>query len=272
MQFVTFDATLNQYFGVASVLNQVSAIAAGLILVVLAVLFAYDAKMVNRISLRITAAIALVDVVNHLNNVFHRTLGEGDLCVASAFLRVYGRQVYCFLNISIALNLHLILLAGLRPQAAWEKYYWFLSLVVPLLMNLPPLFLGMYGFDGERCFVRSVGSYKALLAINLPLVMFVTFAYCTLISVLVMLRLRAKLAVVRNLSPNQTMDMHMQRQVEKSLQRLVFRISLYPSSCVISMFFYFVTTLWNILVGPSTTLTLIAMFSLSNLRHVLSNL
>lgn len=170
----TLDTTWSRYYRVAVVLDLVSAGSALLILAIMGVLLVYDAKMVNRISLRLTAGIALVDVANHLN-IVHWTMGDGSFCVASAFLRIFGRQVYCLLNISIALNLHLILLGGLRPQASWEKYYWLLSLAVPLLMNLPPLLLGLYGFNGERCFVRHVGGYKVLQAINLPLVMLVTF-------------------------------------------------------------------------------------------------
>ncbi|KAJ9083656.1 hypothetical protein DSO57_1032599 [Entomophthora muscae] len=237
---------------------------AGLILVILLVLAVYDAKMVNRISLRLTAVIALVDIVNHLNNMAHWTLGEGDFCVASAFLRFFGRQVYCFLNISIALNLHLILLLELRPEPSWEKYYWIFSFVVPLAMNLPPLALGMFGFNGERCFVRHAAGYKILLAINLPLVMLITFVYCSLISVLVMIRLRAKLTIVRNLSPDDSIsDQSIQRKVEVSLKRLIFRISLYPVTCVISMSFYFFANVWNIAIYNNTTLLAFAMLGLT---------
>ncbi|KAJ9062053.1 hypothetical protein DSO57_1014902 [Entomophthora muscae] len=263
MATVSSDTFLRDYFGAASVLNQVSAVSAGLILVILGVLAIHDAKMVNRISLRLTAGIALVDLMNHLNNVLHRTLSEGDLCVISGFWRVFGRQLYCFLNVSIALNLQLILLGGHRPKPSWEKYYWIFSLGIPLVMNLPPLALGMFGFNGERCYVRYVGHHQVLLTINISLVILFTLVYCTFISVLVMLRLRAKLAIVRNLSPNQDMDQHVQRQVEKSLKRLIFRISLYPFTCVISLFIYFVSTVWNVFFEENSTLMTVSMFSLS---------
>lgn len=254
----------DKFYEISTVLDVVSAVSAGLILVILLVLAIYDAKMVNRISLRLTAGIALIDIVNHLNNIAHWRVGDGDYCVANAFLRFYGRQVYCFLNISIALNLHLILLLGLRPKSSWEKYYWIFSLVTPLAMNLPPLALDMYGFNGVWCFVRLVKGHKILQAINLPLIMFITLVYCSIISILVMIKLRAKLSVVRNLSPNLAdSEQCIQRKVEMSLKRLFYRISLYPITCVLSMSSYFVVNVWSVFIGDSPTLLGFSMLGLS---------
>ncbi|KAI0225952.1 hypothetical protein L0F63_006025, partial [Massospora cicadina] len=78
-----------------------------------------------------------------------------------------------------------------------------------------------------------------------------------------MFRLRAKLSIVRNLSPNQGRVDFAQRQVEKSLKRLIFRIALYPFTCVVSMLFYFIANVHNLLVGPSNGLLVIAMFGLA---------
>ncbi|KAI0243636.1 hypothetical protein L0F63_003310, partial [Massospora cicadina] len=244
--------TVAKYYQVVQVMNGVGFISALTIFLILGILAIYDYKMVNRISLRLTAAIAFTDLVIHANNFVRNSMSEGPWCALSGFLRVFGRQAYCFLNISIALNLHLILLIGLRPKAKWEKYYWALSFLVPLAMNLPPLALGMFGYNGTMCLLRNVGNRKLLLAINLPLVILITFVYCTVISLLVMFRLRAKLSIVRNLSPNQG-------RLEAA--NIPYR-PLPPFTCVVSMLFYFIANVHNLLVGPSNGLLVIAMFGL----------
>lgn len=78
-----------------------------------------------------------------------------------------------------------------------------------------------------------------------------------------MIRLRAKLTIVRNLNPNQSdPDQAIQRQVERSLKRLIFRISLYPTTCVLSMSYFF-ATVWNLIVGNNPALLGFAMMGLS---------
>lgn len=120
-----------------------------------------------------------------------------------------------------------------------------------------------------RCFVKNEDNYarNLVITINLTLVMLITFIYLTTISVLVMIRLRDKLRIVQNITP-QPHDTHhqLQRGIEQRLKQLIFRISLYPLACVLSMLGYFVANI-AFLFGIEDNLVIfeIAILSLSAL-------
>ncbi|KAJ9062051.1 hypothetical protein DSO57_1014901 [Entomophthora muscae] len=187
------------------------------------------------------------------------------MCVFSGMLRVAGRQMYCFLNIAIAVNLQLIFINGLRPSAKWEMFYWGIPVFLVTVMNSPPLFLGMFGHDGSRCFLKSSNKQqeRILLGINFSCVMIVTFLYCCGVTLVVGFRLRSKLRIVQNLAPHRFQRDIEAASVEKSLKKLLFRITLYPLTFIISMFFYFVVTIMYILDTSDTTTFALAKLGLS---------
>lgn len=67
---------------------------------------------------------------------------KGDasaLCSAMGFLTIVLNQTYMFLNIAIALNLHLVILLSQTPRRHWELCYWAFSLGLPFVLNVPLL-------------------------------------------------------------------------------------------------------------------------------------
>ncbi|KAI0243635.1 hypothetical protein L0F63_003309 [Massospora cicadina] len=249
------DETFQVVFGIGRVLNIVSAFSSMLVLVILGVLAFHNYRLVNRISLRLTAGIAVVDIVNHPP--------RGGLCVVSGMIRLAGRQMYCFLNIAIAVNLQLIFINGLRPRGWWEAYYWLVPTLLVLLLNVPPM--GIFGHNGSRCFINSAadGYERTFLTVNLTGVMVGTFVYCCAITLIVTVRLRSKLRIVQNLDPHGYRRDAEVGSVERSLKQLIFRITLYPITFVISMFFYVVVNILYLLDVYDDTIVMLSLISLT---------
>ncbi|KAJ9088292.1 hypothetical protein DSO57_1024548 [Entomophthora muscae] len=119
------------------VVNGVSIIAASFVVAVIFSAMAIDKKTMNRVSIRITLAIAILDVLRSGFNLLTLEVElEGVACVIQEYLFNFMTLAYFFLNMSIATNLQLIFLNGYSFNPFWERGYWTASFGLAALISL----------------------------------------------------------------------------------------------------------------------------------------
>ncbi|KAJ9083283.1 hypothetical protein DSO57_1036215 [Entomophthora muscae] len=146
--------------------------------------------------------------------------------------------MYMCLNISIALNLNLTILCSKRPSWKWERLYWAVSLVLPLLLDVPLLVFGIFGRNADRMCSFKKGS---LLNDTFKLVYYAVFSsltilYCFTISVAVVYKVRSKISSsTKNVLTDPPKLAEGQSSL-LSLKSLIRRTCLYPVSCFLTYF------------------------------------
>lgn len=88
--------------------------------------------------MRLQTGIAALDLTKHAMACIP-VRSDGPVCSVLGFATVLLFHSYIFLNLCIAINLHLVILRSLRPRRRWELYYWALSLGLPILLDVPLL-------------------------------------------------------------------------------------------------------------------------------------
>ncbi|KAI9297905.1 hypothetical protein K502DRAFT_355740 [Neoconidiobolus thromboides FSU 785] len=119
--------------------NSISLISSFLVLASFSIVALYRPRLINRTTLRLQAAISLFDFLNAFFALFHHSVKSGSFCTFIGFWRNFGEQMYCLLNIMIALNLQLIFLHNKMPNKGWEITYWASSLLVAFILSIVPL-------------------------------------------------------------------------------------------------------------------------------------
>lgn len=81
-----------------------------LVLLVMTIMWFYDRKLVNRVSLRLTAMISFVDMLNGGTALTYilRSPVDDTLCTAIGFGMSFFPQLYLLLTVMIAFNLQVI--------------------------------------------------------------------------------------------------------------------------------------------------------------------
>ncbi|KAI9291502.1 hypothetical protein K502DRAFT_368400 [Neoconidiobolus thromboides FSU 785] len=123
-------------------LNILSIVSSVIVLVFFIIAVIFEHKSINRTSLRLQVGVSIVNLLNAAFALQHHTVKTGNFCIFIAFWRNFGEQLYCFLNIAIALNLQLIYIQSKKPKQLWEQFYWGVSLTLSLALSFVPLNMG----------------------------------------------------------------------------------------------------------------------------------
>ncbi|KAJ9066874.1 hypothetical protein DSO57_1005254 [Entomophthora muscae] len=180
-------------------LNLVSVVC---VLVVVAVIFGcmcVSYEIMDRVSIRFTLAISIVDVLKALSIMLYIKYGEdGAICSAIGFSFYYFTLVYLFLNVAVALNLQLVFIHGI--VLGKERLMWAVSLGLPLLLLAPPLFSGRFGmtYEGGLCEMRDPASYETSDYLFSCFIAwgFLAIIYCTIAVAMVNMQLYKKKTVI----------------------------------------------------------------------------
>jgi hypothetical protein len=88
------------------VLNSASILGGVLVCLILAAIRIYDKSLVDRVSLRLTAAVSTVDSVKAASYIIFTLVSTpGAACGATAWLVLFLTNLYTFLSVAIAFNL-----------------------------------------------------------------------------------------------------------------------------------------------------------------------
>ncbi|KAJ9079207.1 hypothetical protein DSO57_1037745 [Entomophthora muscae] len=125
---------------VKDILNAISSIAALTVALLILGSTAIDKKSMDRVSVRITLVISILDFLYAIIVICFMGKGlEGLDCIVSDVVAQWLSLSYLFLNTSIAVNLHLIFVCGYASNPVWEKIYWAVSFGLSTVLSLIPI-------------------------------------------------------------------------------------------------------------------------------------
>ncbi|KAL1918156.1 uncharacterized protein VTP21DRAFT_3422 [Calcarisporiella thermophila] len=208
----------------------VTTIICGLVVVsIIIFLGRFDKKLISRVSLRLTAAISIVDACNAAINLLYATALPVSpfVCQFAAWAVVFTNLAYIFLTAAIAVNLQLLVLHENRFRPSLEVAYWTVSLGMSLLLSLLPWFAGRYGYDEAQatCWFKESYTIPSRIWEAVCMIVWVLglIIYCTIVVFLVNIKLhrhKKRFLASKNINP-------MLRQRQTLLNKLIARIGLY---------------------------------------------
>ncbi|KAG2222288.1 hypothetical protein INT45_006967 [Circinella minor] len=108
----------------------------------------YDYRLVDRVSLRLTAAISLTDMISSSSLlVYNYTSNTGSNCEIAAFLVIWLSNQYIFLSTAIAFNLQWLFLQSHYYNPVFEKWYYIVSVLLSIITAVIPLVGHVLGYD-----------------------------------------------------------------------------------------------------------------------------
>ncbi|KAJ9070680.1 hypothetical protein DSO57_1005207 [Entomophthora muscae] len=117
------------------VLNSASIIGGILTAAIILGTICFDRKVMNRVSLRFTLAVAIVDVAKAAAILAITKIHEDStMCTLVALLTHWLTLVYLLLNTCVVLNLQLILVHGWVPGKKFEQSLWAVALLIPTIL------------------------------------------------------------------------------------------------------------------------------------------
>ncbi|CAJ0841564.1 15873_t:CDS:10 [Entrophospora sp. SA101] len=207
-----------------------------LVLFIMTIMWLYDRKLVDRVSLRLTAMISFVDMLNG-GTVLAYTLWipvDGTLCTAIGFGMSFFPQLYLFLTVMIAFNLQVVFLHRRKVSRFSDRWYVPVAFLTALIINIPPLVYNRFGFDIDviDCLYREGYSeatrWWSILTFFIPIT--ISMIYCTTVLMIVVCKLifehRQLAEVIQSSKSNKTLSVKA-RHKKLLLLKLVSRISLY---------------------------------------------
>ncbi|KAH8548554.1 hypothetical protein BGW37DRAFT_178269 [Umbelopsis sp. PMI_123] len=241
------------------VCNSVSIACGMVVLTVTAALRIYDKKLVDRVSLRLNAAVSATDVVNSMALLIYTfSNSEGASCTFSAFLIIWLSNQYIFLTTAIAFNLQWLFLHK-RALGNLEKWYFICAIGLAFIAAIIPLASGRLGYDTAQTYCWYTPSYTrqtqgfewgTYIAPQL-----LCLAYCLVVVIIVSIRLKRE---------NRELDRYLRRpwmgkvwsddqfqvaevrhqKTQRSINRVVRRILLYPLVPIITQTGFIVSEIY----------------------------
>lgn len=100
----------------------------------------YKKRFIDRVSFRIQTAIALCDILRHVVQNFMFDVSN-EVCHTIGYWMHFLDLMYALLNLSIAINMQLMLINNFIPKRKWETVYWLVPFLVSMFLSVP--FLGI---------------------------------------------------------------------------------------------------------------------------------
>ncbi|OZJ06182.1 hypothetical protein BZG36_01020 [Bifiguratus adelaidae] len=187
-------------------LNVISIISAFTVIVVVVAIRLYDKRLIDRVSLRLNAAISATDLVRSVSLLIYtlasgsrRDTGEVSVfvsphaCAFAAFLLVWLSNQYLFLTAAIAYNLRYLFLQHHPFQPGMEKWYYIVSILASLILAAIPWAAGRFGYDMAQQYCWYTPSYAPVSQIWESFTflgpVIASLVYCTVIVCLVAWRI-----------------------------------------------------------------------------------
>ncbi|KAJ9088296.1 hypothetical protein DSO57_1024553 [Entomophthora muscae] len=258
---------LFQQIDISSVIvNWLSIFAAAAVVGVILSALAIDKKTMNRVSIRITLVISILDILRStLTLLFIENGLESWECVMEEMAENFLTLVYFFLNMCIAVNLHLIFLKGYSFNPLWERGYWIGSFgLAMLLSSVAPAgyFAGVQDSSsciGEDDIIIHVWEWTFLYSWILMVVI-----YCSIIFLLVIIKLvRNERSLSRALETSSSKgDTWQAARYNSVIRSLLYRITLYCAIPVLTHIFAIVNEIDTVIHGsPKLLLVLIRVIT-----------
>ncbi|KAK9765522.1 hypothetical protein K7432_006084 [Basidiobolus ranarum] len=219
------------------VLNSASIVCGSLVLIIYFSIRSIEPKLMDRVSLRLTAAISAVDVLKAIVYILFTFVSvSGPACDFSAWAIIFLTNYYIFLTCMIAFNLQYVFLHNKPYYPGLERIYFTVSLLFALATTVPAWAAGRMGWDDNVgvCWWRNYSS-KRTQAWEWGSFLFWIVScslYCLVIVILVIMKLEINLHRFSNRNKNLSLEVlgsmdERSRKTQKTIKRLVARIALY---------------------------------------------
>jgi len=234
------------------VLNSASIFCGVLVCLIIGLIRLYDKSLVDRVSLRLTAAVSTVDTIKAAAYIiFTFVATPGAACGATAWLVLFLTNLYTFLSVAIAFNLQWLFLLGKRVHPNLEKSYFVVSVLLALATTVPPWAAGRLGLDPNYgvCWYNAYSSKRTILW------EWVTFLgwnllgtlYCFFVVVAVVIKLRKNTNTIKSYnhttssSKEVTSAQLRARRTQRTMNKLVLRICLYALIPIVTQLGWYIS-------------------------------
>ncbi|KAG0171733.1 hypothetical protein DFQ30_000489 [Apophysomyces sp. BC1015] len=231
----TWQDTSIHYINIAA--NIVSIVSASVVLLILLAMRIYDPRFVDRVTLRLTAAVSITDLVSSIVLVsYSLNTDTGIGCQMIAFLIIWLTNQYLFLTTAIAFNLKWLFLQKRYYNPAFEKWYYILSILLSLLTGALPLSAQMLGYDTAQglCWFTPSYTWKSQIweysTYIFPQI--ICSLYCTVVVGFVVFRLKRDAGQFEKPAPQETIN------------GVVRRILMYPLTPVLTQTGFIVSEIY----------------------------
>ncbi|KAI8583976.1 hypothetical protein K450DRAFT_220867 [Umbelopsis ramanniana AG] len=220
------------------VCNSISVVSGMIVLAIIFGLRMYDKKLVDRVSLRLSAAISVTDVISSAALLIYTYVtAEGGACQLSPFLIIFLTNLFLFLTTAIAFNLQHLFLHQRYYNPNFEKWYYILSVGIAALTAVIPLAAHRLGLDPAQGYCwyspswtteSNIYEYATYIGPQL-----ICGTYCLVVVVAVAVKLKMdSMRLERQIAHSGTgerteVDVR-RRKTQKAINRVVRRILLYP--------------------------------------------
>ncbi|CAG8559389.1 2190_t:CDS:2 [Dentiscutata erythropus] len=219
-------------------LSIASIIGGFIVLIIILIMWLYDKKLVNRVSLRLSGLISFVDILSGAAAIAYTLYAVGDTnaCTFIGWAMSFLPTLYLFLTVMIAFNLQVVFLHRKKVSSFSDRWYIPVAFFTSFAINILPLIYHRFGYDteGKQCLYRDPGGDGTLKWRLFTFVIPVSFSmlYCTSVLIVVIMKLifehRKLVDAVHTQKSNTTLTAKNKRQ-KLLLLKLVSRISLYAA-------------------------------------------
>lgn len=233
----------NRIFSILNLCINSAGIAGGvLVCLIIALIRLYDKSLVDRVSLRLTAAVSTVDAIKAAAYIiFTFVATPGAACGATAWLILFLTNLYTFLSVAIAFNLQWLFLQGKRVHPHLEKAYFLVSILLAVATTVPPWAAGRLGLDPNYgvCWYVAYSSKRTILWEWMTFLGWNLLGtiYCFLVVVAVVFKLKKNTQTIKSYNANTsssgggkgqlTIAQKRARRTQRTMNKLVLRICLY---------------------------------------------
>ncbi|KAL1921613.1 uncharacterized protein VTP21DRAFT_11329 [Calcarisporiella thermophila] len=242
-------------------LNSISIVSGVIVCALILAIRLYDAKLVDRVSLRLTAAISAVDSLRAAGLIyFTYTVAEGPLCDFSSWILIFLTNYYLLLTCAIAFNLQWVLIHQKPFTRSLEICYFVVTLLLALATSSIPWALSRLGYDENLgvCWYRSYNSIRTILWEWGTFLSWNIFGclYCLIVVAWVIAKLehnsrrliKAGASSTHCSSANrpggQSSAEERTKRAQRQLRKLVTRISLYALIPLVTQGGWYIQEIW----------------------------
>ncbi|KAI9246227.1 hypothetical protein BDA99DRAFT_543324 [Phascolomyces articulosus] len=225
--------------------NSVSIASASTVLIILLAMRLYDHRLVDRVSLRLTAAISFTDLISATSLLIYTYSSDsGSACEIAAFLVIWLSNQYIFLTTAIAFNLQWLFLQSRYYNPVFEKWYYIISVLFSIITAIIPLMGHVLGYDtaqGACWFTPSYTPSTQLWEYGTYIVpQLLCLTYCTTVVLLVIIKLLRD-ANPKNIDHEENIPPSSSQTV---VHHVVRRILLYPTTPLLTQLGFIVSEIY----------------------------
>ncbi|KAL2915989.1 hypothetical protein HK105_204413 [Polyrhizophydium stewartii] len=149
------------YARAANALNGLSAISSAAVILIFSALRWNLPVIANRVTLRLAVAISVADLFYSASNISIDDALPGSFCTTAVAINLFSGLASMFLSTMVAVNLQIVFLVRLQNTLWCEKWFYIVSIAVPMSITGVKLLQGYLGWGSDECSFSLPPSFTA---------------------------------------------------------------------------------------------------------------